>query len=426
MPQTFIKIMNFDGSQKKIVSAESLEDFIKKGVAKLSMSSLNIRLITTDSFDIDDEDSFIYACQNNVSVIFLQDNESVQNKSLCVSDIPIHESTNVINDDTIQLTANTTSSQLLWPLTYKLPSFADLQVLLNKCDNEQEGIRLKCNSNFVNRFIYIIFTDMLKYFSDDNPYPSRNNYCEVCRAIITRFPYLKDTNTLAGFNFWKSKLIRRFKEYRSKIDTQVVQQNRKQFCKKRKATISNTVSIPEDQAVCKSSDFVVDLDNNLSQSSNSSTTDEAAMTTHTHSDICSVLAADVISDDNIQKYVQKMDSSTNPMVIADCMKKLFSYRITTFQLKSVVDEIAAYPHLTSPFILFQEANLVVNEYCKINNSEYQKIPIDDIASIWEDNMAILLTQLYEIKPMVSSYKFVKCKLGINEDEISLEPGTFFY
>ncbi|PAA77931.1 hypothetical protein BOX15_Mlig000438g17, partial [Macrostomum lignano] len=229
-----LRICNGSEERKKLLPASglTLADLRIKGCLKLDIADVeNVRIVTSDGFEIDDDDLISEVAKECRTVYFLLSGELLPSCGAC----PVEPSTTPKQQSEIRnveiattpsrgtqalspnpAVAATAATTLPWPEVYSLPRMDDLANALRDLRmHPEKGSDLKMNATFVNKFLkFIVDHICLNYLSPNEPYLSSSQITDVCTSIVTSYPGLKDTSLSGSSSFWRQKLIRRFKELR--------------------------------------------------------------------------------------------------------------------------------------------------------------------------------------------------------------------
>ena len=112
-----------------------------------------------------------------------------------------------------------TSSSMLrldsWPAVFPIPTFSfEVNMQLAKADQDfnKNGILLTPTPKLKSGITEGLVGEIIKY----KAYPSDSECDDVCRALITKHPCLKERGSSSGFDAWKSSLKYKMSNYRTK------------------------------------------------------------------------------------------------------------------------------------------------------------------------------------------------------------------
>lgn len=116
-------------------------------------------------------------------------------------------------------TSSSSSSNLRidpWPTNFRLPIFSyatDLQ--LKKANDEfvKTGALFSPPPKLKSDIMQSLASEILRY----KPYPSDSEFDDVCKALITTYPFLRELGSETGYSAWKITLKQKMGNFRSSL-----------------------------------------------------------------------------------------------------------------------------------------------------------------------------------------------------------------
>ncbi|PAA90110.1 hypothetical protein BOX15_Mlig032484g2, partial [Macrostomum lignano] len=413
-----------DKSRKKLVCASSLDQLRLKGCEKLGIADAdNVRIVTKDGFEIDDDDLIPEIAKEAKFVYFLLQGELLDCVSKPSNETPFMPSTPARQQDSsselvgstgVSMPGGAAAGSLPWPEVYTLPRMGELSDALRELRlNPEKGAEFKVNPTFVNRFLKFIIEDVFQQFkSEDNPYLSGVEIRDICCAIIATYSGLRDDSP-EGFRFWRIKICRRLKDLRSRkltsFTSPIVLQMRGKHGRKRKVTAAAAACAPTGDT---SADELGD--DGVDEPIDDSGDDEQPPFEHrpVEPDCRSVMnkSVDFENDGTVppshEQRRERLNSDFGRVSISevlDEMRVLFPVRISRCQDKTVAEEVELYRPLTLLPVILQETHLMIEEYNKSKTDYICASGPNEIRT----NITAALMKIYNNRKHLKNYKFCK-------------------
>ncbi|PAA87281.1 hypothetical protein BOX15_Mlig011704g3, partial [Macrostomum lignano] len=381
---------NKDKTQLKLVCASTLHELKIRGCEKLGIEySASIHLVTPGGHDIDDDEFLPTLSAEKSEIIFLLPEESIRENLREVN------SSNISFDNQEMAAASEPQDPerpLLkkWPTVYSLPSMPilskSLQEVRQNCSSTDVGPKYKTNATFVNNFLRYIIKDVYdNYKNCDDPYLTCSQIEDICKAIITTYPALSDA-TADGTAFWRQRICRRLKEFRSKIvpacSSPLVQQMRMKHGRKRRHAEAATADAANSSAATDVNDDSENSDDSDNPDENQNPKSKKRRQNEDADECGSVVSLakscnfNFADCENIPEthetarllFFHQPDVSM-PSVL-ERMRDTFTMRIARCQNLTVAEEIELYQPLVLAPVIEQEAWLMIEAYNANEKNDY--------------------------------------------------------
>ncbi|XP_041825356.1 uncharacterized protein LOC121629698 isoform X2 [Melanotaenia boesemani] len=201
------------------VSVEDLMEEIKRQFSLPGNFRLQYRDIDFDNEFINLTDISEIKDKSTVKVIQLtpeSDTTTYQPLSQCLDE----SSVSTASDTDILSSSESTSSvslrSQLWPQNFPIPQFNyEVQIQLEKANKAflDSGTLLSPSPKLKSDILDGLASEIVKY----KVYPSSAEFDDVARALITKYPALKEQGSVTGFYGWKISLKYKMANYRTRL-----------------------------------------------------------------------------------------------------------------------------------------------------------------------------------------------------------------
>lgn len=188
------------------------------------------QLNVTDHFRLQYRDAdFDNEYVNLTSTSELKDKATVKvvysPKTVDTTDQNLDESVSLCSDGTVDTdilsSAESTSSgsslrSQPWPLDFKIPQFSyDVQFQLERANHDfhSNGTLLNVSNKMKSDILEALAEEIVQY----KVYPSSAEFDDVAKALITKYPCLKEQGSVTGYYGWKISLKYKMANYRTRL-----------------------------------------------------------------------------------------------------------------------------------------------------------------------------------------------------------------